>query len=193
MELPIVTRSKGLRKVVTGGLSLSTCVWALSAFGRFLPSLHLLKDYLDGLHFYWSYLSKHVGSMLPEILRESIFGISIADIIMVWLLLFAALNLFIYRTEGQLVWGHIRQKKCCFESQGNASQLLCTAPKYLVSFIAAPWVAICSVIKTFATGNSYLEMANLTVHSAALAKYFFAVIAIPVLLALGASLLLVKL
>ena len=64
------------------------------------------------------------------------------DILSLWVSLFIAINVFVYRNEGVLMWGHVRQNYCATRAGGLLSNLFCTFPKVLLSFLATPFVLL---------------------------------------------------
>lgn len=103
--------------------------------------------------------SRAYHDVLRKPLMKAVFGTDLdlpwtnvlLDAALLWLSLFAIINVFVYRHEKQLLWGHIRQNYCA-RATARASPA-CTAIKWLAALLATPWA--CVRIASAAIGSKH--------------------------------------
>lgn len=89
------------------------------------------------------------------------------DALALWLVLFSAINVFIYRNEGVLLWGHVQRNYC-----GRTKAVWwCTLVKTTAAFIATPYACARIFIASFQNAGTLFTCCYITLDPDVLARY----------------------
>lgn len=64
------------------------------------------------------------------------------DMLVLWLALFVAVNVFVYKNEGDFLWGHIRKNYCATAARRSTGVGWCTAWKWVFAFVVLPYACL---------------------------------------------------
>lgn len=94
----------------------------------------------------------------------------VVDALALWLSLFAAINAFVYRHEGQMLWGHIGRNYCSLEPPGVRTTL-CVLPKYLLAFVATPFVLLSTMVSSVRSSHTLFTCCFVTLDPMEIVRY----------------------
>jgi hypothetical protein len=94
------------------------------------------------------------------------------DALALWLSLFVAVNAFVYREEGVLLWGHIRRNYCGRSATNLSGTGFCTLAKISLAFIATPLACLHIAAMSLTNRSQTLfTSAYITLNPSELASY----------------------
>lgn len=173
----IVYGARAVSKLLGGGGLVAGAIGLMSLVAHttvFFESLHHYKEALD-LYTNYVRLPLLQAAGLTEVPALAI------DVAVVWLALFAAINAFVFRADGNFLWGHIGHNYCFQSKQTWLGKVQCRLPKFIWAFLMTPIVCILAGASNLLTGRTYFTMAYITLQTTAVAKYFAGLFAISAL------------
>jgi hypothetical protein len=93
------------------------------------------------------------------------------DACALWLSLFVVVNVFVYRKEGVLLWGHIRKNYCGRESASLLGSGLCTLVRYGAAFAATPFACARIFGASLRSEQTVFTSCYITVEPGEIAQY----------------------
>jgi hypothetical protein len=93
------------------------------------------------------------------------------DAAALWLSLFAVINIFVYRKEGVLLWGHIRKNYCGREAVTLFGRGMCTLARYGAAFAATPFACARIFLSSLRSEQSVFTSCYITVEPIEISKY----------------------
>lgn len=169
--------------VLRGGGLLAGAISLLPLIASTVPAVESLHQFHEAFHLYSTYVRAPLLRSLP------IDGTSVLviDVTLLWLALFAAINAYVYKADGNFLWKHIGTNYCYRAPQEPLVQILCRLPKFAWAFLMTPVVCMMAILTSVRTGRSHLTMAYITIEPHAVAKFLVAMVAIPtIVIALSA-------
>lgn len=93
----------------------------------------------------------------------------LVDALALWTSLFVAINAFVYRHESQTLWGHLGQY--CGHHRVGISTTLCVLSKYLLAFIATPYVLLSTLLSSIRSPHSLFTCCWVTLDPMEIVRY----------------------
>ncbi len=92
------------------------------------------------------------------------------DALALWTSLFVAINAFVYRHEEHTLWGHIGHNYCSRHRVG-ASTTLCVLFKYLLAFLATPYVLLSTLLSSIRSPHTLFTCCWVTLDPMEIVRY----------------------
>ena len=163
---------------ITAGTIVAGAVSILSIVAKLHPALESIRYLHEAFEFYNGYVRAPLVRALGGVVLNPLAPY-LVDLFVLWASLFIAVNFYVYRKEGLLVWGHIRRNYCFLKRQAFLSQLTCTAPKVAYAFLLAPFICVAFLVSG-SRGPTILTQAYLTAEPREISRYlmlFFGTVA----------------
>ena len=93
------------------------------------------------------------------------------DACALWLSLFIVVNVFVYRKEGVLLWGHIRKNYCGREAASLMGSGVCTLVRYGAAFAATPFACARIFVASLRSEHTVFTSCYITVEPGEIAQY----------------------
>lgn len=95
----------------------------------------------------------------------------VIDVLFFWISLFVAINVFVYKNEDHLLWGHIRKNYCSLTADGF-SKFLCTFWKFVVALLSIPIACLSMAIASLrADDNTLFTSCYITLNPLEIVRY----------------------
>jgi len=146
----------------------SILMMILAAFPKFAEFTRLAR----GAEIYKEVIRKPISKLLLGTELDLPWTSALFDAGALWISLFVAINIFIYRNEGVLLWGHIYQNYCRRSASTEIRRQGCTFAKWLFALIATPFASIQFALKALRSDETLLTSCYITTNPAAIVKYF---------------------
>jgi hypothetical protein len=148
--------------------AISILMMIMAAFPKFAEITRLAR----GAEIYKEVIRKPISKLLFGTELDLPWTGALFDAGALWISLFAAINIFIYRNEGVLLWGHIYRNYCRRSAPTEVRRQGCTLAKWLFALIATPFASIHLALKALRSNETLLTSCYITTNPATIVKYF---------------------
>jgi len=136
----------------------------------FAPALINIREFNESFHLYTSWVRDPLLNAIAYASGHEVRWPYLVDVIIFWLAIFGAVNIFIHRQDGLFVWGHIRHNSCFIAPSNKWGQVTCTLPKFIVALVLSPIICAAAIVSSLRTGRTRLTMGFITIDPSEVAK-----------------------